>query len=55
MEAALLELLAAAAWAGIIPPDTLKRISKQLRRVGKGQMITPRTGGLPLLALLGRI
>ena len=55
MEAALLELLAAAAWAGIVPPDTLKRVNKRLRRVGKGQTGIPRTGGPPLLILLGRI
>jgi len=37
MEAALLELLAAAAWAGIVPADALERVNKRLGHVGKGQ------------------
>src|SRR4051812_9606039 len=55
MEAALLELLAAAAWAGIVPPDTLERVNKRLGHVGKGQTNILRTGGPPLLILLGCI
>src|SRR3954470_101020 len=55
MEAALLELLAAAAWAGIVPPDTLERINKRLGRVCIGQTGMPRPGGPPRLILLGRI
>src|SRR4051812_20708052 len=55
MEAALLELLAAAARAGIVPPDTLERVNKRLGHVGKGQTNILRTGGLPRLILLGRI
>src|SRR5215210_7140083 len=55
MQAALLELLAAAARAGIVPPDTLERVNKRLGRVGKGQTGIPRTGGPPLLIPLGRI
>src|SRR3954466_4864690 len=55
MEAALLELLAAAAWAGIVPPDTLERVNKRLGCVGKGQTNILRTGGPPLLILLGCI
>src|SRR3712207_6175850 len=55
MEAALLELLATAARAGIVAPDTLERVNKRLGRVGKGQMGIPRTGGPPLLIPLGRI
>src|SRR5215218_3060427 len=37
MEAALLELLAAAAGAGIVPADALERVNKRLGHVGKGQ------------------
>src|SRR3954451_10762198 len=55
MEAALLELLAAAAWAGIVPPDTLERVNKRLGHVGKGQTNILRTGCPPLLILLGCI
>src|SRR3954471_9557340 len=55
MEAALLEFLATAARAGIVPPDTLERINRRLGRVGKGQTGIPRTGGPPLLIPLGRI
>src|SRR3954468_18708344 len=55
MEAALLELLAAAAWAGIVPPDTLERVNKRLGHVGKGQTNILRTGRPPLLILLGCI
>src|SRR3954466_10568997 len=55
MEAALLELLAAAAWAGIVPPDTLERVNERLGHVGKGQTNILRTGGPPLLILLGCI
>src|SRR4051812_30415778 len=64
MEVALLELLAAAAWAGIVPADALERINKRLGHVGKGQtnilrskgqMNILRTGGPSLLILLGCI
>src|SRR3954452_11648528 len=55
MEAALLELLAAAARAGVVPPDTLERVNKRLGRTGKGQTGIPRTGGPPLLIPLARI
>src|SRR3954462_10517894 len=55
MEAALLELLAAAAWAGVVPPDTLERINKRLGRVCIGQTGMPRPGGPPRLILLGCI
>src|SRR5215210_9483190 len=55
MQAALLELLATAAWAGIVPPDTLERVNKRLGRIGKGQTGGPRIGGPPLLIPLGRI
>src|SRR3954469_20254002 len=55
MEAALLELLATAARAGIVPPDTLERINRRLGHVGKGQTGIPWTGGPPLLIPLGRI
>src|SRR5215203_4307151 len=44
LEAALLELLAAAAWAGIVPADALERVNKRLGHVGKGQMNIFRTG-----------
>src|SRR3954453_20792569 len=37
VQAALLELLAAAARAGIVAPHTLERVNKRQRRVGKGQ------------------
>src|SRR3954468_965190 len=36
-QAALLELLAAAAWAGIVPADALERVNKRLGHVCKGQ------------------
>src|SRR3954453_8501521 len=55
MEAALLEFLAPAARAGIVPPDPLERINKRLGRTGKGQTGIPRTGGPPLLIPLARI
>ena len=55
MQAALFELLATAAWAGIIPPDTLERINNRRRRVCIGQTAMPRTGGPPRLILLGCI
>src|SRR3954465_13902050 len=64
MEAALLELLAAAAGAGIVPADTLERVNKRLGHVGKGQTGVLRskgqtnilrTGRPPLLILLGCI
>src|SRR5215207_5054195 len=64
LEAALLELLAAAAWAGIVPADALERVNKRLGHVGKGQtnilrgkgqMNIFRTGCPPLLILLGCI
>src|SRR5215210_5644130 len=55
MEAALLELLATAARAGIVPPDTLERVNNRLGRVGIGQTGMPRTGGPPQLILFGRI
>src|SRR3954468_40089 len=55
MEAALLEFLATAARAGMVPPDTLERINRRLGRVGKGQTGIPRTGSPPLLIPLGRI
>src|SRR3954468_21324399 len=55
MEAALLEFLATAARAGIVPPDPLERINRRLGRVGKGQTGIPRTGGPPLRIPLGRI
>src|SRR5215204_5508571 len=64
LEAALLELLAAAAWAGIVPADALERVNKRLGHVGKGQtnilrgkgkMNILRTGRPPLLILLGGI
>src|SRR3954468_9412509 len=54
-QAALLELLAAAAGAGIVPPHILERVNKRQRRVGIGQTGIPRTGGPPLLIPLGRI
>ena len=41
VKAALLELLAAAAWAGIVPPDTLERVNKRLGRIGEGQTGIP--------------
>src|SRR3954468_14924122 len=55
VQAALLELLATAARAGIVAPDTLERVNKRLGRIGKGQRSTPRTGGPPLLIPLGCI
>src|SRR3954466_14302726 len=64
MKTALLELLAAAAWAGIVPADALERVDKRLGHVGKrqtnilrgkGQMNILRTGCPPLLILLGCI
>src|SRR5215204_3443209 len=55
MEAALLELLAAAAWAGIVPADALERVNKRLGHVGKGQMNILRTGCPSLLILLDGI
>src|SRR3954463_7090845 len=55
VQAALLELLAAATGAGIVAPDTLERVNKRQRRVGKGQTGTPRIGGPPFLIPLGRI
>src|SRR3954465_5509466 len=45
MEAALLELLAAAAGAGIVPADTLERVNKRLGHVGKGQTGVLRSKG----------
>src|SRR4051794_7381082 len=38
VQAALLELLAAAAGAGIVAPNILERVNKRQRRVGIGQM-----------------
>src|SRR3954468_15484701 len=55
MQAALFELLAAATWAGVVPPDTLERINKRRRRVCVGQSAMPRTGGPLRPILLGRI
>src|SRR3954463_5128214 len=55
MEAALLELLAAATWAGVVPPDALERVNNRLRRVCIGQTTMPRAAGPPRLILLGRI
>src|SRR3954470_14907787 len=55
MEATLLELLAAAAWAGIVPADALERVNKRLGHVGKGQTNILRTGCPSLLILLGCI
>src|SRR3954453_4778039 len=55
VKAALLELLATATWAGVVPPDTLERINKRRRRVCVGQSAMPRTGGPPRPILLGRI
>src|SRR3954467_12840251 len=54
-KAALLELLAAATWAGVVPPDTLERVNNRLRQVGIGQTAMPRAAGPPRLILLGRI
>src|SRR5215211_6666203 len=55
LEAALLELLAAAARAGIIAADTLERVNTRLGCVGKGQRIIPVPCSAPLLIPLGRI
>src|SRR3954463_13083707 len=55
MEAALLELLAAATWAGVVPPHTLERVNNRLGQVGIGQTAMPRAAGPPRLILLGRI
>jgi len=55
MKAALLELLATAAWAGVVPADALERVNKRLGQVGKGQTNILKTGGPPLLILLGCI
>src|SRR3954467_13461829 len=54
-KAALLELLAAATWAGVVPPRTLERVNNRRGQVGIGQTAMPRTGGPPRLILLGRI
>src|SRR3982751_4455445 len=55
VQAALLELLAAAARAGIVAPHTLERVNKRQRRVGIGQTGVLRAGGPAVLILLGRI
>src|SRR4051812_28140069 len=55
VQAALLELLAAATGAGIVAPDTLERVNKRQRRVGIGQTGVLRAGGPAFLILLGRI
>src|SRR3954466_12791095 len=52
---ALLELLAAAARAGIVAPHTLERVNKRQTRVGIGQTGVLRAGGPAVLILLGRI
>src|SRR3954469_17229816 len=55
VQAALLELLAAAARAGIVAPHTLERVNKRQTRVGIGQTGVLRAGGPAVLILLGRI
>ena len=55
MEAALLELLAAATWAGIVSADALEWINKGKGRVGKGKKMILNASGSPLLIPLCRL